>query len=105
MPCRPRKQRAPDSEVEAFLAALGQRIRALRTGDFSQEDFAAEVDVFHSHMSLIEQGQVDLRLSRVYRIARGLGLSVSELLDLEVTAQDELSEEGVNRKMPLLMTG
>lgn len=86
MPRRPRKQRAPDPEVEAFLAALGQRIRALRTEDFSQEDFAAEVDVFRSHMSLIEQGQVDLRLSTVYRIARGLGLSVSELLDLETQA-------------------
>lgn len=86
MPRRPRKQRAPDPEVEAFLAALGQRIRALRTEDYSQEDFAAEVDVFRSHMSLIEQGQVDLRLSTVYRIARGLGLSVSELLDLETQA-------------------
>ena len=86
MPRRPRKQRVPDPEVEAFLAALGQRIRALRTEDFSQEDFAAEVDVFRSHMSLIEQGQVDLRLSTVYRIARGLGLSVSELLDLETQA-------------------
>ncbi|GGI85720.1 helix-turn-helix transcriptional regulator [Deinococcus wulumuqiensis] len=86
MPRRPRKQRAPDPEVESFLAALGQRIRALRTEDFSQEDFAAEVDVFRSHMSLIEQGQVDLRLSTVYRIARGLDLSVSELLDLETQA-------------------
>ncbi len=37
-------------------------------------------------MSLIEQGQVDLRLSTVYRIARGLDLSVSELLDLETQA-------------------
>ncbi|WP_017870383.1 helix-turn-helix domain-containing protein [Deinococcus wulumuqiensis] len=72
--------------MESFLAALGQRIRALRTEDFSQEDFAAEVDVFRSHMSLIEQGQVDLRLSTVYRIARGLDLSVSELLDLETQA-------------------
>lgn len=83
MPRRPRKQRVSDPEFEAFLAALGQRIRALRTEDFSQEDFAAEVDVFRSHMSLIEQGQVDLRLSTVFRIAKGLGLSVSELLDLE----------------------
>ena len=96
MPRRPRKQRAPDPEVEAFLAALGQRIRALRTEDYSQEDFAAEVDVFRSHMSLIEQGQVDLRLSTVYRIARGLGLSVSELPDLETQAgvSAETAEKG-----------
>lgn len=84
MPRKPRKQRAPDPEVEAFLVALGARIRSLRTDDYSQEDFAAEVDVFRSHMSLIEQGQVDLRLSTVFRIAKGLGLSVSELLDLQV---------------------
>lgn len=97
MPRRPRKQRAPDPEVAAFLAALGQRIRALRTEDYSQEDFAAEVDVFRSHMSLIEQGQVDLRLSTVYRIARGLDLSVSELLDLETQAgvsTETVSETG-----------
>ena len=82
MPRKPRKQREPDAAALAFQVALGRRIRDLRHEDYSQDDFAAKVDVFRSHMSLIEQGKTDLRLSTLLRIAAALGLTVAELLDL-----------------------
>ncbi|WP_293911170.1 helix-turn-helix transcriptional regulator [Deinococcus sp.] len=82
MPRKPRKQRDDDPETVAFLFALGQKIQQLRTEDYSQEDFAAAVDVYRSHMSLIERGKTDVRLSTLLRIARALELSASELLDL-----------------------
>lgn len=82
MPRKPRKRREPDPEIDAFLLALGRRIQALRTEDYSQDDFADAVDVYRSHMSLIETGKTDMRLSTLYRVARALGLSPSELLDL-----------------------
>ncbi|WP_420594334.1 helix-turn-helix transcriptional regulator [Deinococcus sp.] len=82
MPRKPRKKREDDPATVNFLVALGQRIHHLRTEDYSQEDFAALVDVYRSHMSLIERGKTDVRLSTLLRIARAVNLSVSELLDL-----------------------
>ncbi|WP_216327351.1 helix-turn-helix domain-containing protein [Deinococcus aestuarii] len=81
-PKKPRKKHEPDAATLAFQAALGQRIRELRDEGYSQDDFAAKVDVFRSHMSRIEQGKTDLRLSTLLRIATALGMTVSELLDL-----------------------
>ncbi|MEF2279437.1 helix-turn-helix transcriptional regulator [Deinococcus sp. YIM 134068] len=81
---RPRKKREVSPEVQAFQVALGQRVRELRKPKYSQDEFAAEVDVFRSHMGTIEQGKSDLRLSTLLRIAAALGMTVSELLDLSV---------------------
>lgn len=88
MPRKPRKVRTADPQLEAFLAALGQRIRSLRTEDYSQDDFAAHIDVYRSHMSLIEQGKTDIRLSTLLRIAQGLGMSVSDLLLFETKEEE-----------------
>lgn len=82
MPRKVRTPRAPDQATLAFLSALGQRIRNLRDAEYNQDDFAAKVDVYRSHMSRIEQGKTDLRASTLLRIAAALGMSVSELLDL-----------------------
>nr|WP_280527588.1 helix-turn-helix transcriptional regulator [Deinococcus humi] len=68
----------------AFRQALGQRIRALRAPNYSQDEFAEVIDVFRSHVSTIETGKTDLKLSTLLRIAAALDLTVDELLrDLE----------------------
>jgi DNA-binding XRE family transcriptional regulator len=80
MPRKARKRRELDAETLVFLQRLGQQIRERRSENYSQEDFAAEVDVFRSHMSLVEQGKTDLRLSTLIRIARAFGITPAELL-------------------------
>ncbi|THF85500.1 helix-turn-helix transcriptional regulator [Deinococcus sp. KSM4-11] len=82
---RPRKVHPPTTEDLAFRLALGQRIRALRVSDYSQDEFADAIDVFRSHMSAIERGKTDLKLSTLRRIASALNLPVDELLRLEST--------------------
>ncbi|GGO29777.1 helix-turn-helix domain-containing protein [Deinococcus humi] len=79
-----RKRHEPNAEELAFRQALGQRIRALRAPNYSQDEFAEVIDVFRSHVSTIETGKTDLKLSTLLRIAAALDLTVDELLrDLE----------------------
>lgn len=80
-PRKPRKIHVPDDDELAFRAALGQRIRELRQEHWSQDEFADLIDVFRSHMSTIERGKTDLKLSTLRRIARVLDIELGELLN------------------------
>ena len=60
--------------------ALGKRVRALRTGlKLSQEQLAERADLHWTHISGIERGQYNLKLTTLCRVAQGLGLSLSDL--------------------------
>lgn len=78
-----RKQRTIAPTELTFRVALGQRIRDLRTPLFSQDEFADAIDVYRSHMSNIERGKSDLKLSTLLRVADALEMTVSELLEVE----------------------
>ena len=55
-------------------------MRQLRTGlDLSQEQLAERADLHWTHISGIERGQYNVKLSTLTRVARGLGISLSEL--------------------------
>lgn len=75
-----RKIRPVTESEQAFRTALGQTIRRLRQDRYSQDEFADRVDVYRSHMGRIEQGQMDLRLSTLRRIAAALHLTPASLL-------------------------
>lgn len=77
---KPRKRHEPDAKELAFRQALGTRIRALRAPNYSQDEFAEMIDVFRSHVSTIETGKTDLKLSTLLRIAAALNITVDELL-------------------------
>jgi transcriptional regulator with XRE-family HTH domain len=47
----------------------------------SQEALGAKADVHRTEVSLLERGERDPRLSTVVRLARGLKISTSQLLD------------------------
>ncbi len=68
-------------ELDALLAELGQRVRALReaTG-LSQEEFAKRIDVHRTEISSIERGRREPRLSVLLILASGLDVEVGELL-------------------------
>ena len=62
--------------------ALGQRVRRERLAlDMTQEDLAERCELSFRYISRVEQGGADLRLSTLFRVAKGLGLHPSTLLE------------------------
>lgn len=60
--------------------ALGERIRELRgkTG-LSQEKFALSIGMDRSYFASVEAGRRNVSLCNIEKIAKGLGVSLSEL--------------------------
>ena len=70
--------RQPGSEAQA---QLGERVRRLREQrGWSQEGFAHEGGLGRSFTGAIERGEKDVRLSTLMRLAKTLGVSLSQLL-------------------------
>lgn len=66
---------------DPFLRALGWRIRQLREAkQWTQEILADRVALDRSYIAGIEAGLRNPSIKAVAKIARGLGLSLSELL-------------------------
>jgi transcriptional regulator with XRE-family HTH domain len=64
------------------LKKLGKRIALLRKEQgYSQESFAYEVDLARSYMSGVERGVRNLSFKTIARIAKTLGISISELCE------------------------
>lgn len=67
-----------------LLLKIGERIKELRTEKgISQQELAAALDIEKSNMSRLESGRVNMGVRTIYRIARALDISMSELLDVE----------------------
>lgn len=61
--------------------AVGQRIKELREGrQWSQEEFADRCGVHRTYIGSAENGARNLTIQVLTMFARGLGLTVSELL-------------------------
>ena len=76
--------RRRDPEYQAYNRKVGERIKELRRDkNLSQEEFAAEVGLSRSYLSLLETAKQDPSLSTLFRVAKVLGLSVSELLEVD----------------------
>jgi transcriptional regulator with XRE-family HTH domain len=68
------------AEPQAQLQ-LGERVRRLREErGWSQESFAHEGGLGRSFAGAIERGEKDVRLSTLAKLARTLGVSLSQLL-------------------------
>ena len=64
------------------LRRFGERVRTLREAQrFSQEGFAAHCKLDRTYIGGIERGERNLSLMNIDRIARGLGMSISELME------------------------
>lgn len=63
------------------LNILGNRIKNLRqkTG-LSQEDFALLIGMDRTYYSAIENGKHNVTIQNLYKIAKGLNITLSELL-------------------------
>jgi transcriptional regulator with XRE-family HTH domain len=72
------RKRKTKAEINA---RIGRKITRLREAKgINQERFAYENDLAKSTVARIEQGVVDARISNLERIAKGLEISLSELL-------------------------
>lgn len=65
------------------MLAISKAIRERRVGlGVSQEELGNRADLHRTYISDIEAGRRNLSLRSLFRLASGLGLSVSELLKL-----------------------
>lgn len=70
-----------EPSTRAELQRLGKAIRAARREmKLSQEDFAERVDIHRTYIGCIERGQVNVSWQNIARVARALGMRVSELI-------------------------
>ena len=61
--------------------AFGQNLRVIRKlKGFSQERLAYESGIDRSYLGKIERGQVNITISKIYKLAEGLACSPKELL-------------------------
>lgn len=61
--------------------SFGEAVRILRKRrGFSQDEFAAVADLHRTYVGGIERGERNPTLTTIYRIARALDVSPSELL-------------------------
>ena len=66
--------------MDAERRALGRRVRKLRTGlRLSQEQLAERAGLHWTHISGIERGQYNVKLSTLIRVSRGFDITLSEL--------------------------
>jgi DNA-binding XRE family transcriptional regulator len=68
--------------MPSLLVRFGKTVRKLRAeAGYSQESFAAAVGVHRTYMGTIERGHGNPTLDMIAKIARGLGMSVTRLLE------------------------
>jgi transcriptional regulator with XRE-family HTH domain len=73
---------AIDPVSKTQLRKLGRAVRTLRLASgFSQERFAEVCEVHRTHMGEIERGEVNLSWDSFSRMARGLRVKPSEVLE------------------------
>jgi putative transcriptional regulator len=69
---------------KALLNKIGLRIKQLRMDKgMSQQELAAELDYEKSNMSRLESGTINPTIATLYRVAKALNITLSELLDIE----------------------
>lgn len=80
-----------DSTDAAERRMVGARIRALReSAKLSQEELSRRTGIAQESLSRIETGRRDPRLGTLQRLARGLGLSLDQLMErLSAGEQDQ----------------
>jgi transcriptional regulator with XRE-family HTH domain len=77
-----RSEARSDPETLRALVRLGERIRALRTKTgTTQEVLAEKAALSVQHLLDLEHGRSNPTFASIYGLARGLGVSLSDLFD------------------------
>jgi transcriptional regulator with XRE-family HTH domain len=76
-------------ETTEFSKKLGQRIRTLRVSKgLSQEKLAEKAGLHPTYVSEIELGKANASISIFARLSDGLGMMLSELVEVEGREED-----------------
>lgn len=68
-----------------FRIAFGKRVEMFRKKlNLSYRELAQKCDVDHSNISKIEKGGVDLRISTIQELAKGLDVHPQQLFDFKL---------------------
>ncbi len=68
-----------------FRIAFGKRVEKFRKKlGLSYRQLAQKCDVDHSNISKIEKGEVDVRISTIQELAKGLEVHPKELFDFKM---------------------
>ena len=74
--------------MASIRVAFGRAVRRLRTAKgLTQEAFAGKVKLDRAYTGRIERGEVNISLDNIQKIAKGLGISLGDLM---AAADDEL---------------
>lgn len=69
---------------KVLLKKLAARIKQLRLAKgLTQQEFAVLIDYEKSNMSRMESGNVNFRVTTLYKVAKALGITVQELLEFK----------------------
>ena len=70
--------------LEDHLSALGRSVQELRKRrGWSQQELAGRADLDRTYLSTVERGSQNITIGAAVRIAHALGVSLSELIDLD----------------------
>jgi len=70
---------------EEVIKAFGKRVKELRNSQsLSQEELANAADIPLSQVGRIERGEINVTLSTIYALAKGLEVEFQELLQFKV---------------------
>jgi XRE family transcriptional regulator, regulator of sulfur utilization len=68
--------------VQELKKKIGNRVRELRVKQgWSQEEFADRCEIHRGHMGQIERGEKNVSIATLVKIGKGLGMTVSAILD------------------------
>lgn len=68
-----------------FRIAFGKKVEEFRKKlGLSYRQLAQKCDVDHSNISKIEKGEIDVRISTIQELAKGLEVHPQELFDFEM---------------------
>jgi len=67
-----------------FHKKFGKRIKELRKEkDLTQEELSLEIGAGNSYISIVENAQRDIPLSKIQKISRALGVSLHEFFEFD----------------------
>jgi transcriptional regulator with XRE-family HTH domain len=67
---------------DTILARFGSRVRKIRVSQgLSQEQLADRAGLHRTYIGMVERAEKNLSLNNIEKIAKALGVSVSELME------------------------
>lgn len=69
---------------DPILIQFGKRVRHLRIEQgLSQEELAYRCDLYRTYIGMVERAERSITLCNIYKIAKGLNVTLKELFDYE----------------------